>query len=52
MRQIAVFFFFISIAISNEDKKKILFIKNSFKKYSKQYLFPKKNFIKINLFVR
>ena len=33
--------------MSNEDKKRILFIKNSFKNYSKQYLYSKKNLLKL-----
>ena len=40
-------FFLYKYRMSNKDKKKILFIKNSFKKYSKQYLFSKKNLLKL-----
>ena len=40
-------FFLYKYQISNEDKKRILFIKNSFKNYSKQYLYSKKNLLKL-----
>ena len=40
-------FFIYKYPISNEDKKRILFIKNCFKKYSLQYLFSKKNLLKL-----
>jgi len=40
-------FFLYKYQLSNEDKKKILFIKNSFKNYSKQYLYSKKNLLKL-----
>ena len=37
--------------MSNEDKKRILFIKNSFKNYSKQYLYSKKNLLKLTYLI-
>ena len=40
-------FFLYKYQLSNEDKKRILFIKNSFKNYSKQYLYSKKNLLKL-----
>ena len=40
-------FFLYKYQLSNEDKKRILFIKNSFKNYSKQYLYCKKNLLKL-----
>ena len=40
-------FFLYKYRLSNEDKKRILFIKNSFKNYSKQYLYSKKNLLKL-----
>ena len=40
-------FFLYKHQLSNEDKKRILFIKNSFKNYSKQYLYSKKNLLKL-----
>ena len=40
-------YFLYKYQLSNEDKKRILFIKNSFKNYSKQYLYSKKNLLKL-----
>ena len=40
-------FFLYKYQLSNKDKKRILFIKNSFKNYSKQYLYSKKNLLKL-----
>ena len=40
-------FFLYKYQLSNVDKKRILFIKNSFKNYSKQYLYSKKNLLKL-----
>ena len=40
-------FFLYKYQLSNEDKKRILFIKNSFKNYSEQYLYSKKNLLKL-----
>ena len=40
-------FFLYKYQLSNENKKRILFIKNSFKNYSKQYLYSKKNLLKL-----
>ena len=40
-------FFLYKYQLSNEDKKRILFIKNSFKNYSKQYLYSKNNLLKL-----
>ncbi len=40
-------FFLYKYQLSNEDKKRILFIKNSFKNYSKQYLYSNKNLLKL-----
>ena len=40
-------FFLYKYQLSNEDKKRILFIKKSFKNYSKQYLYSKKNLLKL-----
>ena len=40
-------FFLYKYQLSNEDKKRILFIKNSFKNYSKQFLYSKKNLLKL-----
>ena len=40
-------FFLYKYQLSNEEKKRILFIKNSFKNYSKRYLYSKKNLLKL-----
>ena len=40
-------FFLYKYQLSNEDKKRILFIKNSFKNNSKQYFYSKKNLLKL-----
>ena len=40
-------FFLYKYQLSNADKKRILFIKNNFKNYSKQYLYSKKNLLKL-----
>ncbi len=40
-------FFLYKYQLSNENKKRILFIKNNFKNYSKQYFYSKKNLVKL-----